>query len=88
MARASAKALIAKSETEKWAVNSAVHYNEWANFEAHEVEEVVAAFRELLEKLRCDNDACRSYFRVSPYKGPREAMRCNCGKVNINLKKK
>ena len=87
-ARESAKVSIAKSETEKWAVNPAVHYNEWANFEAHEFEAVVAAFRELLEMLRCDNDACKSYLHVSPYKGPRDAMRCNCGKVNINLKKK
>lgn len=87
-ARESAKVSIAKSESEKWAVNPAVHYNEWANFEAHEFAAVVAAFRDLLEKLRCDNDACKSYFRVSPYKGPRDAMRCDCGKVNVNLKKK
>lgn len=60
--RKTAKALVARSEALKWAVNPAVHYNEWANFEAHEFEEVVVVFRELLEKLRCDNDACKSYF--------------------------
>ena len=33
---------------EQWAVNKAVHYNEWANFGKKDFEPVVAAFKELL----------------------------------------
>jgi len=38
----------AASSVEQWAVNKAVHYNEWANFGRKDFEPVVTAFRELL----------------------------------------
>jgi hypothetical protein len=84
--RAKAKELIAKSKAEEWAINPSVHFNQWANFSAYEFSGVVKAFRELLENLRCDNESCKSYVYVVPNKGTREAMRCNCGAININLK--
>ena len=71
---------------EKWAINPSVHYSEWANFEGHEFQEVVDAFKELLENLRCENESCKSYLYVSMHKGKAEEMRCNCGATNINLK--
>lgn len=84
--RAEAKELIAKTNIEQWAINPSVHYNEWANFERHEFQEVVGAFKQLLENLRCENDNCKSYLYISPHKGKGEEMRCNCGATNINLK--
>lgn len=84
--RGTAKGLIAKTKAEEWAINPSVHFNEWANLQAHEFQEVVDAFKELLEHLRCENPACKSYLYVSPPRGQPEELRCNCGKTAINLK--
>ena len=86
--RLTAKKLIAQTNVELWAINPSVHFNEWANLDSHEFAHVVAAFRELLENLRCVQELCRSYLYLSPNKGEPEALRCNCGSVNINLKLK
>lgn len=84
--RAKAKDLIAKTNAEQWAINPSVHFNEWANLQRDEFREVVGAFKELLENLRCENESCKSYLYVLPRKGKAEEMRCNCGSTNINLK--
>lgn len=84
--RAKAKDLIAKSNTEQWAINPAIHFNEWANLQRHEFQEVVNAFKSLLENLRCENPNCKSYLYVLPRKGKAQEMRCNCGTTSINLK--
>ncbi len=84
--RTNAKKLIAKTNTERWMINPSVHYNEWANFEKNEFQEVVDAFKELLESLQCENKSCTSFLYVSPPKGKAEEIRCNCGATSINLK--
>ncbi len=84
--RAQAKELIAKTNAEQWAINPSVHFNEWANLQRQEFQEVVCAFKELLENLRCENENCKSYFYVFPRMGKAEEMRCNCGTTNINFK--
>ena len=84
--RAKGKELIARTNAEQWAINPSVHFNEWANLQRHEFQEVVDAFKELLESLRCENANCKSYLYVLPHKGESEEMRCNCGSTNINLK--
>ncbi|MFH1741724.1 MAG: AAA family ATPase [bacterium] len=84
--RAKVKDLIAKSNTEQWAINPAVHFNGWANLQRHEFREVINAFKALLENLRCENPNCKSYLYVLPHKGKAEEMRCNCGATLINLK--
>jgi len=84
--RAEAKELIARTNAEQWAINPSVHFNEWANLQSQEFQEVVDAFKELLENLRCENEHCKSYLYVLPRKGKAEEMRCNCGATNINLK--
>lgn len=70
---------------EQWAVNKAVHYNEWANFGKKDFEPVVAAFKELLGCFTCD--ACGSWLYLSP-RGIPESLRCPCSKTNLNLKSK
>ncbi|MER9926712.1 AAA family ATPase [Mesorhizobium sp. M0048] len=72
------------SNVEQWAVNKAVHYNEWANFGKKDFEPVVAAFKELLECLRCKD--CQSWLYVTPRSGSPESLRCQCSAVNLNLK--
>jgi recombinational DNA repair ATPase RecF len=84
--RAKAKELIARSNAEQWTINPSVHFNEWANLRRHEFQEVVDAFKELLESLRCENANCKSYLYVLPRNGKAEGLRCNCGATNINLK--
>lgn len=70
---------------EQWAVNKAVHYNEWANFGKKDFEPVVAAFKDLLGCFRCEG--CESWLYVTPRTNP-ESLRCACNKVGLNLKPK
>jgi recombinational DNA repair ATPase RecF len=70
---------------EQWAVNKAVHYNEWANFGKKDFEPVVAAFKELLACFSCDK--CESWLYVTPRGNP-ESLRCACNAVSFNLKPK
>jgi hypothetical protein len=70
---------------EQWAVNKAVHYNEWANFGRKDFEPVIVAFKELLGCFRCE--ACDSWVYVTP-RGTPESVRCPCNKISLNLKPK
>jgi AAA domain len=73
------------TSVEQWAVNKAVHYNEWANFGRKDFEPVVGAFRELLDCFRCDT--CECWLYTSP-RGIPEAVRCSCNGTTLNLKVK
>lgn len=70
---------------EEWAVNKAVHYNEWANFGKKDFQPVVSAFKELLDCFRCKS--CESWLHLSPRSNP-ETLRCSCNKMSFNLKPK
>jgi hypothetical protein len=70
---------------EQWAVNKAVHYNEWANFGKTDFTPVVAAYKELLECFSCES--CKSWLHVTP-RGAPESLRCPCNAVSFNLKSK
>lgn len=70
---------------EHWAVNKAVHYNEWANFGKKDFEPVVAAFKALLACFRCET--CEAWVHVTP-RGAPESLRCGCNAINFNLKPK
>jgi recombinational DNA repair ATPase RecF len=73
------------TSVEQWAVNKALHYNEWANFGKKDFEPVVAAFKDLVEHFQCD--ACQSFLYVSP-RGRPDALRCPCNVVSLNLSSK
>ena len=73
------------TSVEQWAVNKAVHYNEWANFGKKDFQPVVVAFKELLECFRCKS--CEAWLHISPRANP-ETLRCACNKINFNLKQK
>lgn len=89
-AAVSRKTLLSSSNAainvEQWAVNKAVHYNEWANFGRKDFEPVVTAFKELLDCFTCPD--CQSWLYVSPSRGSPESLRCPCSAVNLNLKVK
>jgi hypothetical protein len=74
------------SKAEQWQVNAAVHFNSWDNFGKEDFEPVVEAFRDLLGGFTCSD--CNEYLRVSPDRETSESLRCECGKTNINLRKK
>jgi len=84
-AKESLSAAAAASNVEQWAVNKAVHYNEWANFGRKDFAPVVAAFRALLGCFRCQT--CESWIYVTPRVIP-ESLRCGCNAINFNLKAK
>lgn len=74
------------ANVEQWAINPAVHYNEWANFSKEDFAPVVNAYNEFLSILRCSS--CETWLYVSPSKGTVEVLRCDCNKMSFNLKKK
>jgi hypothetical protein len=74
------------SKAEQWQVNVAVHFNSWNNLAKEDFGPVATAFRELLRGFTCPD--CGEYLRVSPGRETPEAVRCECGKTNINLRKK
>jgi recombinational DNA repair ATPase RecF len=75
-----------QSQIEQWSINKSIHYNEWVSLRKPDFIPVVEAFKQLLESLRCPK--CGVFLYVTPQKGPMEAIRCDCGSVNFNLKKR
>jgi hypothetical protein len=80
--------LVQKSQQEQWQMNPAIHYNEWANFQAADFTPVVNAFEQLVAAFGCANADCGSLLHVLPEVGDREELRCTCGTITINLQKK
>lgn len=68
---------------ERWVLNKAIHFNEWAEFTSAEFSEVVEAFKRFLAELRCAS--CESWLYVTPRKGNPENLRCDCGAMTVNL---
>ena len=83
--KASLSAAAGASSVEQWAVNKAVHYNEWANFGKKDFQPVVTTFKTLLDCFRCES--CESWIHVTPRAMP-ESLRCGCNAINFNLKPK
>lgn len=75
----------AKTKTgyENWQINTAVHFNEWADLKKEDFAPVVTAFRALTSAFGCDT--CKEMYFVAPDRGRKEALRCSCGALNLNL---
>ena len=78
----SLSASAAASNIEQWAVNKAVHYNEWANFGKNDFEPVIVAYKQLLACFQCET--CKSWLHAAPRNTP-ETLRCDCNAVSLNL---
>lgn len=86
-ARESEFAILAKiSNAEQWQVNVAVHFNSWDNLGKEDFAPVVKAFRDLLGRFTCSD--CSEYLRVLPDREIPQLVCCECGKANMNLRKK
>lgn len=76
--------IVTRTQSESWAVNASVHYNNWANLGEKDFRPVLEAFQDLHSALICN--ACQSVLYVSTTGLELESLRCTCGKVNWNLK--
>lgn len=74
----------AKVNHDKWQVNAAVHFNEWDNLQKADFEPVVTAFKELTDAFKCAT--CEEMFFVTPAREQKEALRCGCAALNLNLR--
>lgn len=79
-------AVVIQSQSEQWEINPAVHYNEWANLQRQDFEPVVAAFKRLGCEFECP--VCGDLIYVVKTGKTKEAARCGCAKVHLNLKPK
>lgn len=75
-----------KTNIERWPINKTIHYNEWVSLQKHDFLPVIDAFKNLLDAFRCSK--CQSFMYVIPARGEIEGLRCDCGSVNINLKRR
>lgn len=75
--------IYARSGPEQWAVNSNVHYNNWANFLEKDFRPVVDAFRDLHGLFLCSK--CGQLLHLTSSGTKPANVRCDCGKVNLNL---
>lgn len=78
-------ARVATNENQ-WSINSSVHFNYWNNISADEFRNVVIPFRKALESFYCAN--CLGPLKISPNGHTPDALRCECGEININLKRR
>lgn len=74
------------TQVDQWQVNAAVHYNEWATLQKQDFTPVVSAYKDLVAAFYCGT--CNGTFFVTPHAGQAQALRCNCGALNVNLIKK
>lgn len=77
---------VTRSNSEQWEINPAVHYNEWANLQRQDFEPVVAAFKQLEREFECPT--CGDLIYVVQTGKTKDAARCGCAKINLNLKPK
>lgn len=68
---------------DQWQMNAAIHFNAWADLQKQDFVPVVSGFQNLLTCFECS--ACGEALYVSPERGPKQALRCGCGKINMNL---
>lgn len=76
----------AKAQVERWPINKAVHYTEWANLQKEDFQTVVVAFHTLVDCFRCKE--CQAWVHVNPSRGQREILHCDCASFDYSLKSK
>jgi hypothetical protein len=73
---------------ENWAINALVHNNDWATMSKADFAPVVEACQQFTDLFACSNDDCDSWIYVVGMPGGEEALRCSCGTLNLNLRRK
>lgn len=77
------KGIYERTNAEKWSINPAIHYNNWANLSKRDFQPVVEAFRDLYAVFVCSK--CSKLLHLVTANGRGENVRCNCPQVNWNL---
>lgn len=72
-----------KTGYDNWQVNTAVHFNEWADLHRQDFEPVISAFKGFTDAFSCET--CSEMYFVTPSRNAKEALRCGCGTLNLNL---
>lgn len=72
-----------KTGHEQWQVNTAVHFNAWADLQKQDFMPVVVAFKSFAESFTCST--CHEMYYIVPERGKKEGLRCGCGELNLNL---
>jgi energy-coupling factor transporter ATP-binding protein EcfA2 len=80
------KSAITGFNSETWAVNANVHFNDWADFTPADFAPVLNAYEALFALFFCDQ--CGASLRVIEEDGNPLSFRCDCAKTNWNLKQK
>ena len=80
------KEVFSRINMERWAVNPAVHYNQWADFTIQDFKPVVDSFQDLFSIFQCDT--CGTLMHLVMNEATPEAVKCNCGSLYWNLKGK
>ena len=75
-----------KTNLDQWQVNTAVHFNAWADLKKQDFMPVVAAFKAFTASFNCAT--CEEMYFLTPDRGKKEALRCGCGRLNLNLVQK
>lgn len=73
---------------ENWAINALVHNNDWATMTKADFVPVVEACKKFLELFTCSNAYCDGWIYVLGIPGREEELRCPCGTLTLNLRKK
>ncbi|MFZ1410923.1 MAG: AAA family ATPase [Micropruina sp.] len=79
---------ILSQDGENWAINALVHNNDWATMTKPDFTPVVAACKQFLELFMCSNDGCDGWIYVLGIPGQEEELRCSCGTLHLNLRRK
>lgn len=82
------KVAVVAQETENWVVNTAIHYNEWANLSRADFATVVAAWRDFFDLFSCASPDCDSLIELIKTGQTNDSLRCACGTYNLNLQVK
>lgn len=73
-------------DTETWAINVNVHFNEWADFQVNDFRPVLDAYVRLFALYRCTT--CGSWVRCVEEGVHPLSLRCECQGINLNLRVK
>lgn len=75
-----------RTYAEQWAINTSVHYSNWANMGKEDFTPVVQAFQDLCGLFICSK--CGSLIKLAMVGLKPKSIVCNCGKVDWNLVQK
>jgi DNA repair exonuclease SbcCD ATPase subunit len=76
----------ARTNSENWAVNASVHYNNWANLGEKDFRPVLEAFQDLHSAFTCSS--CDGILYITTVGVDLDSLKCGCGEVNWSLKPK